>query len=105
MSAHSYPRAKSYAERVSRSLFPGTSRVFPDDDFCSSALAIVVLPDEGSPSSITFFEGIALDDETESNIDDQRCCSGLAGRSIAIEGVSLGLNRERATSNEVRLLM
>lgn len=36
----------------------------------------VDLPDTGSPRTITFLDGIALEDETESRIEDQRSWGG-----------------------------
>jgi hypothetical protein len=40
---------------------------------------MVDLPDDGSPRSITFFDGMALEEDTESKIEDHRFCSGDAG--------------------------
>jgi len=40
---------------------------------------MVDLPEDGSPRMITFLEGIAREDETESKIEDHKFCSGEVG--------------------------
>jgi len=74
ISAQSYPRAKS--DRVSSFLSSETG-------FCSKAEASTDLPDDGGPNNNTCFEGIDLEEETESKIDNHRFsggASGVAGR-------------------------
>lgn len=69
---------------------------------------MVDLPEDGSPRMITFFEGIAREDDTESRMDDHKCCSGDAGRSSSIfrdvaresRGISSGHNLTAGLSTQ-----